>query len=332
MKRIIVPLLVATAAATLFADDHSMVVNLNDGRTYAIHNKDIKTIKFSKNDLHDKYYVFSSDTVFLHDTLYIEKIITEYETVYVHDTIVQTKEIVLHDTITNIVTLHDTINVEVPVYIHDTIYIENPEISNMHNGHEYVDLGLPSGTLWATCNIGAKSPEEYGDYFAWGEIEPKSFYNWNNYKWCNGTKDSLTKYCINSSLGNVDNKTKLEECDDAAHIHWGGNWVIPSYANYMELSEYCDEETFILNGQKGKIMTSKINNKTIFLPCSGLYLDDFIHYTEINGSLWASTLLDMNFHDTEIWADYLGFMTTGFYASPTRQCGIPIRPVCVRKE
>ena len=72
--------------------------------------------------------------------------------------------------------------------------------------HEYVDLGLPSGTLWATVNVGATRPNEFGDYFAWGETEPKEEYDWNNYKWCNGSENTMTKYCSNSSFGIVDNK------------------------------------------------------------------------------------------------------------------------------
>ena len=67
--------------------------------------------------------------------------------------------------------------------------------------HEWVDLGLPSGTLWATCNVGANAPEEYGDYFAWGETEPKEVYSWTNYKWCNGDYNTMTKYCSNSDYG-----------------------------------------------------------------------------------------------------------------------------------
>ena len=81
------------------------------------------------------------------------------------------------------------------------------------NGHEYVDLGLPSGTLWATCNVGASKPEEYGDYFAWGETQPKSNYHWNTYKWCRGSYDTQTKYCTDTDsyyCGTVDNKTQLE--------------------------------------------------------------------------------------------------------------------------
>lgn len=80
--------------------------------------------------------------------------------------------------------------------------------------HEYVDLGLPSGTLWATCNVGAYSPEEYGDYFAWGETKGynagKTDFSWATYQWCNGSYNSLTKYNFVSGLGTVDNKDKLD--------------------------------------------------------------------------------------------------------------------------
>lgn len=88
--------------------------------------------------------------------------------------------------------------------------------------HEYVDLGLPSGTLWATMNIGATAPEEYGDYFAWCETAPKDVYDRSTYKWCNGDYDQMTKYCDNSSYGYngfVDNKTEIVPMDDAATVN-----------------------------------------------------------------------------------------------------------------
>ncbi|MCQ2319676.1 MAG: hypothetical protein MJZ90_12290 [Bacteroidales bacterium] len=101
--------------------------------------------------------------------------------------------------------------------------------------HEYVDLGLPSGLLWATCNVGADSPEDYGDYFAWGETETKSDYDWDTYKWCNGSYNTLTKYNTKSSYGTVDNKTTLELSDDAARANWGGSWRMPTEAEFQEL-------------------------------------------------------------------------------------------------
>ena len=110
------------------------------------------------------------------------------------------------------------------------------------DNHEWVDLGLPSGTLWATCNVGANTPEEYGDYFAWGETEPKDYYGWNTYKWCNGSRYTLTKYCTDSSYGYngfVDNKAELDPEDDAAYVNWGSSWRIPTTEQQCELYENC---------------------------------------------------------------------------------------------
>ena len=95
------------------------------------------------------------------------------------------------------------------------------------NGHEYVDLGLPSGTLWATCNIGANTPEEYGDYFAWGETQTKDTYSWSTYQYANGTfwqDPQLTKYCTDANYGYngfTDNLTTLQASDDPATANWG---------------------------------------------------------------------------------------------------------------
>ena len=105
------------------------------------------------------------------------------------------------------------------------------------NGHEYVNLGL--SVKWATCNVGASSPEEYGDYFAWGEVEPKSIYDFSTYKYCNGSETTLTKYNYSSSYGTVDNKTTLELSDDAARANWGGSWRMPTDAELTELREQC---------------------------------------------------------------------------------------------
>ena len=97
---------------------------------------------------------------------------------------------------------------------------------------EAVDLGLPSGLKWATMNVGATKPEEYGAYFAWGEMEPKSNYSGSTYKFELGTDSNgpFSKYVTNSSYGTVDNKTVLDPDDDAAHVNWGGNWRMPTDA------------------------------------------------------------------------------------------------------
>ena len=113
--------------------------------------------------------------------------------------------------------------------------------SKQKDNHEWVDLGLPSGTLWATTNVGASKPEEYGDYFAWGETKPKSVYDWDTYKWCKGDDyHQLTKYCNLSNYGDngfVDNKTELDPGDDAAYVNWGSKWRMPSLEQMQELRD-----------------------------------------------------------------------------------------------
>ena len=121
------------------------------------------------------------------------------------------------------------------------IFAANP--NGNESGHDSVDLGLPSGTKWATCNVGATAPEEYGDYFAWGETEPKTTYDWNTYKWATATWDAtyeswqletLTKYCTSGEYGTVDNKTVLDLEDDAAHANRGGAWLLPTDAEWTD--------------------------------------------------------------------------------------------------
>ena len=94
--------------------------------------------------------------------------------------------------------------------------------SDTNNNYEYVDLGL--SVKWATFNVGATKPEGYGDYFAWGETEPKDVYDWSTYKWCNGSSTTLKKYNVDSNRGTVDNKFFLESVDDVATVRWGGDW------------------------------------------------------------------------------------------------------------
>ena len=148
----------------------------------------------------------------------------------------------------------------------------------MAGGHEYVDLGLPSGTLWATCNLGANSPEEFGDYFAWGETQPKNLYNWSTYKYLDPDITShlfLTKYCRNSAEGVADGKMVLEAMDDAASFNWGNEWQMPSGRQFDELisREYTTTEWTTQNGVNGLLITSKANGSSIFLPAAG-YRDD----------------------------------------------------------
>ena len=134
------------------------------------------------------------------------------------------------------------------------------------NGHEYVDLGLPSGLLWATCNVGATAPEQYGDYFAWGETtgydEGKTDFSWSTYKYCKVNYHFLTKYCTDSGFSfndAADDKTVLDLVDDAARANWGGDWRMPTHEEWSELYGNCSSEWTTLNGVNGHLFTSKNN-------------------------------------------------------------------------
>ena len=192
------------------------------------------------------------------------------------------------------------------------------------NGHGYVDLGLPSGTKWATCNVGATAPEEYGNYYAWGETEPKTTYDWSTYKWCNGDYDTQTKYCTDSSYGTVDNKTVLELADDAARANWGGAWRMPTDAEWTELRENCTWTWITKNGVNGYEVKSKINGNSIFLPAAGWRGYDDLNWTGNYGYYWSSSL--NSDYPWGAWGVYFGSDFVGGYGD--RRCyGQSVRPV-----
>ena len=158
--------------------------------------------------------------------------------------------------------------------------------------HEYVDLGLPSGTLWATMNIGASAPEEYGDYFAWGETEPKQVFDWSNYKWCNGTADTFTKYCDNAYYGSVDNKMELEPEDDAAYMNWGSEWRMPNLNQIGELCNNCSIQWTMRNDVNGWLFTGP-NENTLFLPATGYRWNSSLITGGSRGYFWSISLLSV---------------------------------------
>ena len=195
--------------------------------------------------------------------------------------------------------------------------------------HEYVDLGLPSGTLWATCNVGANSPEEYGDYFAWGETEPKSNYDWSTYKYCNGSPETMTKYCTSIRYGIVDNKTELEPSDDAATVNWGNDWQMPSLGQVEELTcgSYTNISWTTLNGVHGRKITSKSNGNSIFLPTAGNRHATSLGGVGFSGGYW-SRLLDTG-HGISAHGLYFCTSDNGQYYIG-RDCGRSVRPVRVK--
>ena len=193
--------------------------------------------------------------------------------------------------------------------------------------HAYVDLGLPSGLLWATCNIGAETPEGYGYYFAWGETETKASYDWNTYQWSNGRYDELTKYCQAPSYGYngfTDNLTFLEESDDAANAFWGRGWRMPTQADWEELCSNTDYGYTIQNGVAGRYFKGS-NGNSIFLPMSGDRWKERLEGADVYGCYWSSTLV-YDLAPTSAYRLFINAGACGVY-SGARMRGCVVRAV-----
>lgn len=166
--------------------------------------------------------------------------------------------------------------------------------------YEWVDLGLPSGLLWATTNVGATKPEEYGLYFAWGETQGYTAedvrtgikqFSWGSYKLCNGTSKTLTKYNINSSYGIIDNLTTLELVDDASYIS-DGTCRMPTNGEWRELIANTTSIVETLNGVDGRRFTSKTNGNSIFIPITGMCSYNTVYDNDPYSYYWSSTLYE----------------------------------------
>lgn len=222
---------------------------------------------------------------------------------------------------------------------------DNPNKPDETVKYQYVDLGLPSGTLWATFNVGATKPEESGDYFAWGETASdgkiykgdddqiiKNYFDWPSYKYCNGGESDfeLTKYCQDKFYGYrgfTDGKTELDLADDVAYNKWGMGWRMPSSSQMEELIDgsYTTLEWTVLNHVAGLKITGKKNGNSIFLPAAGHRVifkladkDTVCHY-------WARSL----YTNQPSFAFNLVFGSDGGHADYiTRRCyGLSVRPV-----
>ena len=195
-----------------------------------------------------------------------------------------------------------------------------------------IDLGL--SVKWANANLGAKAPEQYGDYFAWGETENKrifdSDWDWDTYKWCNGDSETLTKYNNNSSYGAVDDKTELDAEDDVAHVRLGGNWRMPTVNEVEELISTQNNANYkwewkSLNGYDGCLVTYLVNNNSIFLPAAGCRSVTSQGNAGSFGYYWSSSLCV----DAPWAAEYLYFASSSFVESlgSPRFQGFSVRPV-----
>ncbi len=217
-----------------------------------------------------------------------------------------------------IVTLNDNSKVPYSIsQVKEVSFVESDE-------HEYVDLGLPSGTKWATCNVGANSPEEYGDYFAWGETAPKDYYDWSTYFDTDDNGNTFKKYNNNGGL------TELLPEDDAATANWGSGWQMPSFDQMKELfnSSYTTSEWTQLNGVNGRKITSKSNGNSIFLPAAGYRYDTSLGGAGSSGYYWSRSLSASN----SVYAYSLFFGSDSVvWRYGSRGCGQGVRPVRVQE-
>ncbi len=179
-------------------------------------------------------------------------------------------------------------------------------VNNIINGHEYVDLGL--SVKWATCNVGASSPEDYGNYYAWGETTTKTEYSIS------------TSKTYGKSMGDIKGNSQY----DAARANWGGTWRLPTEAEYDELLENCPWTWTSQNGVNGYKVTSKINGKSIFLPAAGYRYRSSHRYAGEYGSYWSSTPYESN---TNGYCHLYFFSGSHFVYWDYRFSGQSIRPV-----
>ena len=211
-----------------------------------------------------------------------------------------------------------------------TAYGNEVSFTTLFGGdHAYIDLGLPSGTLWATCNVGANVPEEYGDYFAWGETQPKDVYNWDTYQYCMGSYNTLTKYCNDPNYGYegfTDNLAILLPEDDAATANWGDGWRMPTRQEWQELLNNTTVTWTQQNGVNGRLFTAS-NGNSLFLPAAGSHWDSDLYYVGSNGYYWSSSLYtdDPNGAD-DPWDFY--FFNSYYYMDYGNRCaGLSVRAV-----
>ena len=201
--------------------------------------------------------------------------------------------------------------------------------SSTQSKHQYVDLGL--SVKWATCNIGADKPEEHGEYFSWGETENKRINNWETYKFTEGDKNIISKYCSNSQYGwheLADSLSALELVDDVAHKKWGGNWRIPTKAEIKELIENCTWTWTTRNNINGYLVTGKkpgYTDRSIFIPVTGAYNNGKLFGSKDHGHYWSrncGTLYPADAYTLEL------SVREASVGMESRCQSLAVRPVC----
>ncbi len=208
-------------------------------------------------------------------------------------------------------------------------------LSFIENDHEYVDLGL--SVMWATCNVGATNPEEFGDYYAWGETNTKQRFSWNNYRYCSNGESVYDviyyKYNANSRKGSIDNKSILDPDDDVAHIKWGGNWRMPTTDELKELLDNCVWKRTTLNNVKGFRVFSKVKgytDRSIFLPLAGWFYGPNLRSVGITGHYLTSSI-DPGC-PWDVISLYLYYGNHEISLANRTGRGQSVRPVCTLKK
>ena len=192
-------------------------------------------------------------------------------------------------------------------------------VNGQENGFDYADLGLPSGTLWATCNVGATLPEQAGLYFAWGETVGYTAEQVENGK-RSFDEDTYNK----SSAASISGNLTLEQ--DAAHVHMGGKWRMPTYDDFVELNRNCVTSWIEKNGICGKLFTSVVNGNSIFFPTSGsCYGKSIVNFNDV-GYYWSATGGSANTSPILVFKSSVSF--SSFYS---RYYGRTVRGVCKRR-
>lgn len=204
-------------------------------------------------------------------------------------------------------------------------------LGNSHSP-KMVDLGLPSGTIWASCNVGAKSAYDIGHYYAWGDSDIKEKYTWENYKYYLGSTNQgiqtyprLKKYVSHTRLGIVDDKSYLEPNDDPATKIMGNHWCTPSYEQQKELLECCVIQKEKTKGVSGYRVIGPNGNSLFFINTGYIY-DDKILEPE-SPVLWLNQANDFGYENATCFLFIDGLRTTIATMSPDRCCGLPIRAV-----
>ena len=192
---------------------------------------------------------------------------------------------------------------------------------------EAIDMGL--SVKWASLNLGASRPEEYGNYYAWGEIEVKSNYSWETYKWCMGSEYTRTKYCTDMQCGDngfTDGKVILDPEDDVAHVALKGKWRMPTHDEWTELRSGCTWTWTTENGVYGRKFTSKTTGNSIFLPAAGFRSGIDLDSADSRGRYWSSSLHESDQRFAWCFSFYSGNVLST--ASDYPYYGFSVRPVC----